>query len=126
MRKLLVAFVCAALSAVSAASAQEYSAQDPEYVVPPSDSTSSSAPVISDAAMMECVRIYNEAKWIADEIDGAQVDQYSEVAVNAHNAKVARHRSMTDAFNRDCAGKQSESAYQAAQKLNASKLAPPN
>ncbi len=116
MHKLLVALAWVALSAISAALAQEQ-----EYEVPPSDSTSSSAPVISDDAMKECVRIYNEAKWLADEIDGAEVDQYSEVAVNAHNDKVARHTSMTDAFNRDCAGKQSESAYRAAQELNAAK-----
>ncbi len=116
MHKLLVASVSIAMSAVSAASAQEQ-----EYEVPPSDSTSSGAPYISDEAMKECVRIYNEAKWLADEIDGGEVDQYSEVSVNAHNDKVARHTSMTEAFNRDCAGKQSESAYRAAQELNAAK-----
>ena len=36
-----------------------------EYVAPPSSSTHGSVPVISDAAMEKCVKIYNEAKWLA-------------------------------------------------------------
>jgi hypothetical protein len=68
--------------------------------------------------MKECVRIYNEAKWLSEELDRTEVDQYSEASVNAYNEKVTRHANMLDSFNRDCAGKQSESAYRAAQELN--------
>jgi hypothetical protein len=89
--------------------------------VPPTESTSSSVPYISDEAMKECVRIYNEAKWLSDEIDSTEVDQYSEASVNAYNAKITRHANMLESFNRDCAGKQSESAYRAAQELNEGK-----
>ena len=113
MRNLLVALVLAALASVSAVAQQ--------YEVPPSDSTTSSVPYISDDAMKECVRLYNEAKWLSEEIDSIQVDQYSEASVNAYNEKVSRHASMTESFNRDCAGKQSESAYKAAQELNGGK-----
>ncbi len=88
------------------------------YEVPPSDRTTASVPVISDAAMEECVKLYNEAKWLAQELDAAQVNRYDEAAVDAYNEKVSIHGSMTDRFNADCAGKQSESAYRAAQKLN--------
>jgi hypothetical protein len=112
MHKLLFASISAALVSVSAALAQQ------QYEVPPSDTTTSNVPYISDEAMKECVRLYNEAKWLAEEIGATQVDEYSQESVDAYNAKVARHSGMTDRFNSDCAGKQSESAWRAAQELN--------
>ena len=62
----------------------------------------------------------NEAKWLANEIRRTkdQVDIYSEASVNEYNNKIARHTNMTEYFNRNCSGKQSESAYRAAQELN--------
>ncbi len=88
------------------------------YEVPPSSSTNSHVPYISDAAMEQCVELYNKAKWLGNEIGSIQVDSYSQTSVNNYNKKVAQHSQMTNAFNKDCAGKQSESAYKAAQKLN--------
>lgn len=88
------------------------------YEVPPSSSTSSHVPYISDQAMEQCVISYNEAKWLSDEIKRTQVNQYDQASITSYNDKVTRHASMIDAFNRDCAGKQSESAYKAAQELN--------
>jgi hypothetical protein len=64
------------------------------------------------------LKLYNDAKWLLEEIDANEVDQYDEASVNAYNDKVSRHISMADAFNSDCAGKQSESAWRAAQELN--------
>ena len=87
------------------------------YEVPPSI-TGSYAPVISDSAMEQCVKLYNKAKWLMDEIDQIQVNQYSQSSVDNYNSKVTRHSRMIGSFNQDCAGKQSESAYRAAQKLN--------
>ena len=89
-----------------------------EYKVPPTSSTSTSVPVISDAAMEACVKLYNETEWLSDEIDLTRVDPYSQASVDSYNNKVRRSSQMTDKFNRECAGKQSESAYRAAQKLN--------
>ncbi len=88
------------------------------YEVPPSSSTSSSVPVISDHAMEQCVILYNDAKDLKREMTSMYVDSYSQTSVNTYNNKVNRHSQMTNQFNRDCAGKQSESAYKAAQKLN--------
>lgn len=88
------------------------------YEVPPSSSTSSYVPYISDEAMEQCVILYNKAKWMANEIESAYVNQYSQASVNAYNDKITKHASMIDSFNRNCAGKQSESAYRAAQELN--------
>lgn len=88
------------------------------YEVPPSSRTSANVPYISDAAMERCVKIYNDAKWLHAELSRSNVDQYSPSSVSAYNAQVARHSKMTDYFNTNCAGKQSESAYRAAQKLN--------
>lgn len=68
--------------------------------------------------MEQCVKDYNEAKWLYEELNNTQVDQYSQASVDAYNAKVERHTRMTNAFNRNCAGKQSESARRAAEKLN--------
>ncbi|HIF29912.1 MAG TPA: hypothetical protein EYQ76_03620 [Candidatus Marinimicrobia bacterium] len=87
------------------------------YEVPPS-TTGSYAPYISDSAMEQCVRLYNKAKWLIDEIDKIQVNQYSQSSVDSYNSKVTRHSKMINNFNQGCAGKQSESAYRAAQKLN--------
>jgi len=89
-----------------------------QYQVPPSSSTLGSVPVISDAAMEECVKLYNKAKWLMEDIDRTQVNNYSQSSVNSYNKKVSRHTSMIKRFNRDCAGKQSYSAYKAAQRLN--------
>lgn len=89
-----------------------------EYKVPPSSSTSGSVPYISDQAMEECVMVYNDAIRLKDKIDTIQVDRYSQQSVDNYNNKVNRHSNMTNKFNRDCAGKQSYSAWKAAQKLN--------
>jgi len=89
-----------------------------QYQVPPTSSTRGSVPVISDAAMEECVKLYNKAKWLMEDIDRTQVDNYSQSSVNSYNTKVNRHGNMIKNFNRNCAGKQSYSAYKAAQKLN--------
>ena len=88
------------------------------YVVPPTSSTNSSVPVISDAAMEECVKLYNEAKWLGNKINSIAVNTYSQESVGNYNKKIQSHSKMTDTFNRDCAGKQSRSAYEAAKKLN--------
>ncbi len=88
------------------------------YEVPPSRSTSSSVPWISDKKMEYCVKIYNEAKWLKNEMDGTQVNNYSQTSVDSYNNKVHNHTEMINYFNNNCAGKQSESAYKAAQKLN--------
>ncbi len=88
------------------------------YEVPPSSTTSSSVPWISDAAMEKCIILYNDAKGLKTEMTGIYVDRYSQTSVNTYNSKVNRHSQMINQFNRDCAGKQSESAYKAAQKLN--------
>ena len=88
------------------------------YEVPPTSSTSSRTPVISDAAMEQCVKLYNQAKWLAEEIDRTHVDNYNHAAVNSYNNKISSHSQMTNRFNRDCSGKQSRSAYEAAKKLN--------
>jgi len=88
------------------------------YEVPPSDSTSASVSVISDEAMEQCVKIYNEAKWLAQELNNTRINEYDAASVNTYNAKVQNHSLMTKKFNANCAGKQSASAYKAAQKLN--------
>lgn len=88
------------------------------YVAPPSGSTSSHVPYISDAAMEQCVKLYNEANWLEDEIDAAVVDKYSQASVNSYNQKINELSQMTNNFNKNCAGKQSESAHKAAQNLN--------
>ena len=88
------------------------------YEIPPSDRTGSNVPYISDEAMEQCVRIYNESKWLGEEIRTIQVDRYSQSSVDSYNGKVSQHSQMINIFNQDCAGKQSESAYKAAQRLN--------
>jgi hypothetical protein len=92
-----------------------------QYEVPPSSRTQSNVPYISDQAMQACVKLYNEAKWLSDELKATRVDRSSRSAVDTYNAKVRRHSGMIDTFNRDCAGKQSESAWRAAQELNKQK-----
>lgn len=88
------------------------------YEIPPSNTTYSNVPYISDEAMEKCVILYNQAKWLAEEINATQVDRYSQISVDAYNHIISTHSQMITAFNRDCAGKQSESAYKAAQELN--------
>jgi hypothetical protein len=88
------------------------------YEVPPSGSTSSSVPYISDYAMEQCVVLYYKAKWLNEELEKTQVNQYSQASVDAYNNKVTSHATMLSTFNSDCAGKQSESAYKATQELN--------
>ena len=89
-----------------------------EYKAPPTSSTSGSIPYISDQAMEKCVKLYNHAKWLKDEIDSIYVDRYSQSSVNNYNNKVNNHSNMINQFNSNCAGKQSYSAWKAAQKLN--------
>ncbi len=103
--------------AVVASGAAAQTAQK-QFELPPSSSTRGSVPYISDLAMQGCVRLYNEAKWLREEIDRTRVDRYSQSSVNSYNSRVRRHSDMISTFNRDCAGKQSESAWRAAQELN--------
>lgn len=88
------------------------------YIVPPSSSTNANVPYISDEAMERCVKLYNETKWFGAEIEKASVDSYSQSSVDGYNEKVVQFNKMQDDFNSGCAGKQSESAYKAALKLN--------
>lgn len=98
-----------------------YTNEVEHYVVPPTSSSYSTSMhnVISDEAMKQCVKLYNEALVIEKKIKNAVVDQYSATSVNAYNAEVMTHSNMISSFNRECAGKQSQSAYEQAQKLNA-------
>jgi hypothetical protein len=114
MSKLLCAFMLLTIITISDALA--------EYEVPPSSATSSTnVPYISDEAMKQCVLLYNQAKWLSNEIGDTRVNRYSQASIDAYNGEITRHRNMLDSFNRDCAGKQSESAYKAAQELNSSR-----
>lgn len=88
------------------------------YKAPPTSSTGGYVPVISDKQMEQCVKIYNGAEWLAEEINNTYVNQYDSYSVNSYNAKIDQHRQMTNWFNRYCAGKQSRSACEAAKKLN--------
>lgn len=93
-----------------------------EYTVPPTTSThSAGGSVISDEAMEQCVKLYNEAKWLKEELDRRNVDNYDSASVNSYNNKVGKHSQMINYFNQNCAGKQSYSAWKAAQKLNSQK-----
>lgn len=89
-----------------------------QYEVPPSSSTMGSVPTISDEAMERCVELYNEIKWLNEDIANQVVDSYSQNSINSYNAKIDKHNRMQDSFNRNCAGKQSESARKMAEKLN--------
>ena len=89
-----------------------------EYKVPPTKTTHSSVPYISDKAMKKCVVLYNHAEWLKDELNTMNVDQYSQKSIDNYNNKVNRHTTMTQKFNRNCAGKQSYSAWKVAQELN--------
>lgn len=88
------------------------------YVAPPTSSTRGYVPVISDQLMEQCVEVYNQAKWLGEELDRTYVNQYSNYEVNAYNQKVAQQQQMSHWFNQNCAGKQSRSACKAAQELN--------
>jgi len=88
------------------------------YEIPPTSSTRGSVPVISDEKMEECVKLYNESKWLGDEINSMYVNQYDSNSVNEYNNKIRKQQFMTRKFNAECAGKQSYSAWKAAQKLN--------
>lgn len=100
------------------------------YEVPPSETTYSSVPYISDEAMEQCVILYNKAERLKDTLSSinikqTDVDQYSQESVDRYNRQVSDYNTkvtelslMTDSFNRNCAEKQSESAYKATQKLN--------
>jgi len=89
-----------------------------EYIVPPSSSTRSNVPVIADVAMEECVKLYNDAKWLGENLDEIVVDSYSQESVDSYNEKIQKFSTMTATFNKKCAGKQSQSAYDAAKRLN--------
>lgn len=89
-----------------------------KYETPPSKTTMGAVPIISDEKMEQCVKLYNEALWLRDELQSSEVDLYDEAAVEAYNNKVSQHGVMISKFNQECAGKQSQSACEAAQKLN--------
>ncbi|SMD00211.1 hypothetical protein SAMN02746065_1207 [Desulfocicer vacuolatum DSM 3385] len=93
-------------------------ADDKIYKIPPSSTTYSSVPYISDHEMEQCVRLYNEIRWLGDDIKNKQTTLYTQSAINSYKNLADRYSSMVNKFNCDCAGKQSESAYRAAQKLN--------
>lgn len=93
-------------------------AQTTTYKAPPSSVTRNHVPVISDEKMEECVEIYNKAEWLGEKLNNQVVDSYSQESVDKYNKEVGKHSALIDKFNRECAGKQSRSACEAAQKLN--------
>ena len=88
------------------------------YEIPPSAQTYGNAPVISDAMMQECVKIYNKALAIERTLNPNLVNRYSNHEVNLYNQNVRMHSQLIDWFNANCADKQSYSACKAAQELN--------
>ncbi|MFZ7240007.1 hypothetical protein ACLSYN_02900 [Avibacterium avium] len=108
--KKLVLTVCSLLASVAIA--------NQHYTAPPTSSTYGNVPVISDEQMEKCVEIYNQAKWLGEELQNTYVNQYSQASVDSYNNKVGQHQSMITWFNQNCAGKQSRSACEAAQELN--------
>lgn len=94
------------------------------YVVPPTSASRAHVPVISDEKMEQCVKLYNEALWLSDKIEGIQVDRFNKESVDSYNQLVNKHSTMISKFNLECAGKQSRSACEAAQKLNKEKGLP--
>ena len=88
------------------------------YEIPPSTQTQGYAPVISDEAMQECVKIYNEALAIEKALSSARVNEHSSYEVNLYNESIRAYSQLIDRFNANCAGKQSYSACKAVQELN--------
>jgi hypothetical protein len=88
-----------------------------EYIAPPTVRGGNGS-VIPDKEMEKCVKIYNEAKWLKEKLDNTYVNTYDNNSVNNYNNKVREHSNMINYFNQNCAGKQSYSAWKAAQKLN--------
>lgn len=88
------------------------------YKAPPTSSTSGYVPVISDELMEQCVKIYNEAEWLENDLNHTSVNQYSQYEVNQYNHNVAKLNQLTNWFNQNCAGKQSRSACEATNRLN--------
>ena len=89
-----------------------------QYEIPPSSTTRGHVPTISDDAMEACVKIYNELNWLGKDIDKTIVNNYSQASVDSYNNKITKYERMQQYFNLNCAGKQSESARKAAEKLN--------
>lgn len=98
--------------------------QDRPYMMPPSHSTYGSAMVISDEDMKKCVELYNQAKWLQEELEKMPVNMYSESSVNAYNEKAKKGNALVSQFNRLCAGRQSESACAQTNALNREKGLP--
>lgn len=91
---------------------------DQVYTTPPSARSYGHVPVISDEMMQKCVEVYNQAKWLKDELSAKQYSLNSNEAVQDYNNKVNEVNSLSNWFNQNCAGKQSRSACEAANKLN--------
>ncbi|MFZ7307617.1 hypothetical protein ACLSY1_05685 [Avibacterium avium] len=108
--KKLILTVCSLLASIAIA--------NQHYTAPPTSSTYGHVPVISDEQMEKCVEIYNQAKWLGEELQNTYVNQYSQASVDSYNNKVGQHQSMITWFNQNCAGKQSRSACEAARELN--------
>lgn len=66
------------------------------YEIPPSAQTYGNAPVISDAMMQECVKIYNKALAIERALNSTFVNQYSSEEVNLYNQNVRMHSQLID------------------------------
>ncbi|MCR5084082.1 MAG: hypothetical protein K6A65_01100 [Succinivibrionaceae bacterium] len=81
------------------------------YVPPPSSATTGHVPVISDEAMEQCVKAYNETLDLQRSLQGGG-------SPGDYNRKAARYNSLVDWFNANCAGRQSRSACEAANLLN--------
>lgn len=108
--KLNYLFIVPAMLAV----ASDFSYSQERYVTPPTTTTRGYVPVISDAQMEECVKVYNEITWMNQNLSAARtLDEY--------NSTVGIINQKTDWFNSNCAGKQSRSACEAANKLNREK-----
>ena len=72
------------------------------YEVPPSSSTFGYVPVISDRQMEECVRVYNNILRMERNLSGS----------------ASQYNNSVDWYNNNCAGKQSQSACEATNRLN--------
>lgn len=87
-----------------------------EYLMPPTSQSFGYVPVISDEMMKKCIKVYNQKRWLEDSLSAPNL--YSEYEVNNYNIKVQKIENLTNWFNINCAGKQSQSACKMTNELN--------
>ena len=74
------------------------------YEMPQIEFKKGNVPMISDEQIEFCVKLYNQIKWLSEDLT-KQKSSKNQANARIYNINVKKYRNLANLFNNECAGK---------------------